>query len=181
MVVAVATSFGEDSHGIVDVLLDQQLDDGGWNCDIDRGSTRSSFHSTICVLEGLLAYERAGRTTPEVTAARRRGEEYLLKRRMLRRLSTGEIPDSDWTRFSFPPRWFYDALRALDYFRAAGSSPDPRMDEALNLVRSKRDTSGRWALENTHPGKVHFEMEGEGEPSRWNTLRALRVLRWASA
>jgi hypothetical protein len=140
---------------------------------------RSSFATTINVLEGLLAHERATGGTPESLAARRRGEEYLLERGLLRRKSTGEVVNEDWLRFSFPTRWHYDVLRALDYFRDAGGPPDPRIDEAIRLLRSKQRPDGTWLLENTHPGAVHFALEdGDGRPSRWNTLRALRVLRW---
>jgi hypothetical protein len=178
MVAAVGDYFGENVQGIVDRLLDEQLDDGGWNCDVEIGSTRSSFHTTICVLEGLLQHEQSTGASAEVTAARRRAEEYLLERRMLRRLSTGELADPTWTLFSYPHRWFYDVLRGLDYFRSAGLDPDPRLDEAIDLVENKRGADGRWLLENTHSGKVHFEMEKEVEPSRWITLHALRVLDW---
>lgn len=160
-------------------LLDDQLDDGGWNCWTEHGSTRSSFDSTINVLEGLLAHERVGRDTPQVTAARRRGEEYLLERSLFRRRSTGEVVLPRYLAFSFPPRWHYDVLRALDHFRDAGATPDERMGEAVALVRDRRQPDGTWLLENTHPGAVHFRLEdGDGRPSRWNTLRALRVLRW---
>lgn len=178
LVVALGDYFGEDVQGVVDRLLDEQLDDGGWNCDAELGSTRSSFHTTICVLEGLLEHERVRGGSAEVTAARNRAEEYLLERRMLRRLSTGELGDPEWAMFSFPTRWFYDALRGLDYLRRAGVAPDPRCDEAIDLVENKRGADGRWLLENSHPGKAHFEMERVGEPSRWITLRALGVLDW---
>jgi hypothetical protein len=178
MVVAIGDYFGENVQGVVDRLLGEQLDDGGWNCDVEIGSTRSSFHTTICVLEGLLQHERSTGASAAVTAARARAEEYLLERRMLRRLSTGELADPTWTLFSFPPRWYYDALRGLDYFRAAERDPDPRLDEAIDLVENKRGPDGRWLLENVHRGKAHIEMEKEGEPSRWITLRALRVLDW---
>ena len=131
------------------------------------------------MLEGLLAYERAVGSSPRTKDARHRGEEYLLERNLFRRKSTGEVVEHAWLQFSFPPRWHYDVLRALDYFRAAGGEPDPRMAEAIELVRSKRQADGRWLLEITHPGAVHFELEeGNGSPSRWNTLRALRVLNW---
>jgi hypothetical protein len=171
--------FGEDVGGIVDRLLGEQMSDGGWNCEQENGSTRGSFHSTIEVLGGLLEYERATGGPPEVSAARRRGEDYLLERRMLRRLSTGEVIDPAWLRFSSPTFWHYDVLRGLDHLRAAGAVPDDRVAEAIALVLSKRDADGRWPLENPHPGRLHFEIdEGEGRPSRWNTLRALRVLRW---
>lgn len=177
--VATGAYFGEDVKPIVDRLLGEQMADGGWNCEQENGSTRGSFHTTICVLEGLLEYEGAVGSAPEVTAARLRGQEYLLDRRMLRRLSTGEVIDPAWTEFSYPPGWYYDLLRGLDYLRAAGAAPDERVDEAVGVLRSKRDASGRWPLENPHPGELHFAMdEGEGRPSRWNTLRAMRVLSW---
>jgi hypothetical protein len=170
---------GEDVEGIVDRLLADQLDDGGWNCWTEHGSTRSSFDSTINVLEGLLAHERATGGTPQTRAARRRGEEYLLDRSLFRRRSTGAVASPGYLTFSFPPHWHHDVLRALDHFRAAGDVPDERLAEAVELVRSKRQPDGRWLLEDTHPGEVHFALEdGDGRPSRWNTLRALRVLRW---
>jgi hypothetical protein len=177
--VAIGAYFGEDVEAIVDRLLGEQMTDGGWNCEQENGSTRGSFNSTIDVLEGLLEYERATDGSPEVTAARLRGHEYLLERRMQRRLSTGEVIDPAWTQFSYPTYWHYDVLRGLDYLRRAGVVPDERVAEAIDLVESKCDVDGRWPLENPHRGKVHFEMdEGEGRPSRWNTLRAMRVLRW---
>ena len=131
------------------------------------------------MLEGLLAYERKTGGSKELLAARRRGEEYLFERRLFRRKSTGEVVAPAWLRFSFPVRWKYDVLRALDYFRSVGDAPDPRIAEAIDVVRSRLQPDGTWLLENTHPGKVHFVLEdGDGRPSRWNTLRALRVLRW---
>jgi hypothetical protein len=177
--VAVGAYFGVDVDGIVTRLLGEQLADGGWNCEAENGSTRSSFHTTICVLDGLLEHERATGGSAESGAARRRGEEYLLRRHLFRRVSTGEVADPAWLRFSFPTWWHYDVLRALDHFRAAGDSPDPRLAEAIDLVTSKRRPDGTWPLENTHRGAVHFALDdGDGEPSRWNTLRALRVLDW---
>ena len=171
--------FGQDVDAIVGRLVGEQLADGGWNCEAENGSTRSSFATTINVLEGLLAHERAGRATPQSSAARRRGEEYLLERRLFRRKSSGEVVNPAWLQFAFPTRWRYDVLRALDYFRASGEAPDSRADEAIALLRSKQQPDGTWLLENTHPGKVHFTLEdGDGRPSRWNTLRALRVLGW---
>jgi hypothetical protein len=177
--VAIGSYFGQDVGAIVDRLLSEQLSDGGWNCEAERGSTRSSFHSTIDVLEGLLQYERSVEASPKLTAARRRGEKYLLDRQMFRRLSTGAVVDPDWLKFSFPPRYMYDVLRGLDHMRGAGIEPDERVSDAIDLVKSKRDENGRWPLENPHPGAVYFDMdEREGKPSRWNTLRALRVLDW---
>ena len=177
--VAIGGYFGEDVQAIVDRLLGEQMGDGGWNCEQENGATRGSFHTTIEVLAGLLEYERATGGSPEVKAARLRGQEYLLERRMLRRLSTGEVINPAWMQFSYPTLWHYDVLRGLDYLRAAGAAPDQRVAEAIDLVESKRDADGRWPLENPHPGQLHFEMdEGEGRPSRWNSLRAMRVLRW---
>jgi len=181
-VVAVGSYFGEDVQGIVDRLLGEQMADGGWNCEQERGSTRGSFHTTICVLEGLLEQERATGGSPAVTAARGRGQEYLLERRLLRRLSTGEVIDPAWTQFSFPTGYHYDVLRGLEYLRSAGITPDARMAEAIDLVAAKRDADGRWPLENVHPDELDAEPGvAEGQQSRWNTLRALRVLDWYSA
>ena len=177
--VTLGVYFGQDVSGIVDRLVREQLEDGGWNCEAERGSVRSSFDTTINVLEGLWAYERASGGSAELIAARRRGEEYLLERRLFRRKSTGEVVNGAWLQFSFPTHWQYDVLRALDYFRSVGGRPDTRIGEAIDLLRSKQRPQGTWPLENTHPGKVHFSLEdGDGQPSRWNTLRAVRVLRW---
>lgn len=177
--VALGVYFGLDMQFLVDRLVGEQLEDGGWNCEAENGSVRSSFATTINVLEGLLAYEQKTGGSPESIAVRRRGEEYLLERKLLRRKSTGEVVDLSFLQFSFPVRWHYDVLRALDYFRSTGEPVDPRMREAIALVLSKRQADGIWLLENTHPGEVWFELEdGDGRPSRWNTLRALRVLEW---
>ncbi len=159
-------------------LIGEQLDDGGWNCEAPK-SARSSFHTTICVLEGLLEYERAVGSAPEVAAARRRGEEYLLKRALFRRLSTGEVANPAFLKFAFPPRYHYDVLRALDYLRAAGVQPDARVGDAVDVVESGRQADGRWLLDEAHDEALDFPFgESVGEPSRWNTLRALRVLPW---
>jgi hypothetical protein len=180
MVLALGAYFEQNVDGVAARLLGQQLEDGGWNCEAENGSVCSSFHSTIRVLEGLLAHEHATGGSPETIAARRRAEEYLLERKLFRRKSTGAVVDPAWLHFSFPTRWHYDVLRGLEYFRAVGDRPDPRLDEAIDLLRSKRQPDGTWLLENTHPGAVHFTLEeGDGRPSRWNTLRALRVLRWS--
>jgi hypothetical protein len=181
-VAASGAYFGQDVQRIVDRLLGEQLPDGGWNCEAANGSTRSSFNTTICVLEALLEYELTSGSSVEVTEARLRGQEYLLERRLFRRRTTGEVVDPAWTRFSFPTWWHYDVLRGLEYLRRAGATPDERVAEAIELVESKRDGDGRWPLENQHPGTMAVEVdEGEGRPSRWNTLRALRVLDWYSA
>jgi hypothetical protein len=185
---AVGAYFGQDVRGVVDRLLAEQLADGGWNCEAPNGSTRSSFNTTICVLEALLEQERAVRASPEVIGARLRGQEYLLERRLFRRRSTDEVIERDrkggavWTRFAFPAWWHYDVLRGLEYLRSAGVAPDERVAEAIDLVASKRDGDGRWPLETQYPGKMLVETdEGEGRASQWITLRALRVLNWYSA
>jgi hypothetical protein len=178
-VVALGAYFGERSDRLVDRLLGEQLADGGWNCEAERGSVRSSFHTTLCVLEGLLAFENAFGATTSVTDARRRGQEYLLERRLLRRLSTGDIIEPAWTQFAFPTLWHYDVLRALDYLRAAGVQPDPRIEEAVAIVRERRQGDGRWLLDVRHRNTLHEELAGAvGAPNRWVTLRALRVLDW---
>jgi len=179
MTVALGAYFDQNVDGVVARLLGEQLADGGWNCEVENGSVRSSFHTTIRVLEGLLVHERATGGSAESVAARRRGEEYLLERKLFRRKRTGAVVDPAWLQFSFPTRWHYDVLRALEYFRAAGDPPDPRVGEAIDLLRSKQQSDGTWLLENTHRGAVPFALEdGDGRPSRWNTLRALRALRW---
>ena len=179
MVVALGAYFDQDVDGVVARLLGEQLEDGGWNCEAENGSVRSSFHSTIRVLEGLLAHERATGGSTESIAARRRAQEYLLERKLFRPKITGEVVNPNWLQFSFPTRWHYDVLRGLEYFRAADDLPDPRVSEAIDLLRSKQQPDGTWLLENTHPGAVRFALEeSDGRSSRWNTLRALRVLRW---
>jgi hypothetical protein len=193
-VAAVGAYFGQDVRDIVARLLDEQLSDGGWNCEAANGSTRSSFNTTICVLEALLEHELRVGSSPQVTAARLRGQEYLLERRLFRRRSTGAVIDYDrkdgpgggsgepaWTRFAFPTWWHYDVLRGLEYLRRAGVAHDERVAESIDLVASKCDGDGRWQLEVRYPGDMPVETdEGEGQPSRSNTLRALRVLKWYS-
>jgi hypothetical protein len=186
-VAAVGAYFGQDVRGLIDRLLGEQLADGGWNCEAERGSTRSSFHTTICVLEALLEYELTAAHRPDVTAARLRGQEYLLERRLFRRKSTGDVivdrkaREATWTTFAFPTWWHYDVLRGLEYLRRAGVTPDARVAEAIEVVESKRDADGRWLLDMQHPGQMLIEIDaGVGRPSRWNTLRALRVLDWYS-
>ena len=178
-VVATGSYFGVDMASLVERLLSEQLTDGGWNCEVENGAVVSSFGTTINVLEGLLEHERAIGGSDEVASARRRGEEYMLDRRLFRRKSTGEVIDETWLQFSFPPWYFYDVLRGLDYLRDAGVEGDERVAEATEVVEGNRAADGRWPLQNVHEGESHFELEGgEGQPSRWNTLRAMRVLNW---
>lgn len=184
-VAAAGAYFGQDVRNVITRLLAEQLPDGGWNCEAANGSTRSSFNTTICVLEALLAYEHATGGGSRVMEARLRGHEYLLERRLFRRRSTGEVIERDrkggsaWASFAFPTWWHYDVLRGLEYFRSAGVAYDERMAEAIEVVASKRDGDGFWPLATRYPGVMLVEMdEGEGRPSRWNTLRALRVLNW---
>ncbi len=179
-VVAIGSYFGQDVRGVVDRLLTEQMADGGWNCEQENGSTRGSFDTTINVLEGLLEYERANGEVRDVHAARRRGEEYLLERRLLRRRSDGTIPQPRWLEAGFPYSWNYDVVRVLDHLRDARREPDERMSEALDVVESKRDAEGRWRLERAYHERMQVDLgEGVGRPSRWITLRALRILRWA--
>ena len=175
---ALGAYFGRPTESLVRRLLDEQLEDGGWNCEAPK-SSRSSFHTTICVLEGLLEYERAVGAAPEVTSSRTKGEEYLLERALYRRLSTGEIANPEFLELAFPPRYHYDVLRALDYLRAAGTRPDARIADAVDIVRSKRQTNGRWLLDASYDESLAVALnESVDKPSRWNTLRALRVLGW---
>ncbi|HEV2376683.1 MAG TPA: squalene cyclase [Streptosporangiaceae bacterium] len=171
--------FGVEVEPVVERILVERLADGGWNCEAENGSLRSSFDTTINVLDGLLEFERTADGSAQVSTARRSGEEYLLERSLFRRKSTGAVVQPEYLEFAFPYYWHYDVLRALDYFRRSGADPDPRMAEAVAAVRSKRQADGRWLLDHTHPGRVFFDLEGGvGTPSRWNTLRALRVLKW---
>jgi hypothetical protein len=177
-ILGIGSYFKEPNDALANQLLGEQLEDGGWNCEAPK-SRCSSFHTTICGLEGLVDYERAGRKSAAVTKARKRGENYLLERRMFRSLRTGEVIDKRWLRFSFPTFWHYDVLRGLDYLRNAGVKPDGRVDEAIEVVIKRRHQNGRWPLNLLHPEDIPLQMETEvGRASRWNALRALRVLRW---
>ena len=182
---AVGSYFGRPTESLARRLVGEQLEDGGWNCEAPK-STRSSFHTTICVLEGLLEYERAVGSAPDIAEARRRGEEYLLERGLFRRRATGEIANPEFLEFAFPPRYHYDVLRALDYFRDADIKPDARMSDAVRLIERRRQgdgqAEGRWLLDRTYDEALALPLgERVGAPSRWNTLRALRVLRWWGA
>ena len=184
-ILAIGAYFNKSNRGLANRLLRQQLEDGGWNCEAVEPSAkrppsrRSSFHTTICVLEGLIAYERAGRKSAALTKARKRAENYLLERRMFRSLRTHEVIDERWLRFSYPTFWHYDVLRGLDYLRNAGVKPDSRVREAIEIVIKRCHQNGRWPLNLLHRERIPLEMETDvGSASRWNTLRALRVLRW---
>jgi hypothetical protein len=177
-ILGIGAYFKEPNDMLAQQLLSEQLEDGGWNCEAPK-SRRSSFHTTICVLEGLLEYERAGRKSAAIARARKRGEDYLLKRGMFRSLRTGKVIEKRWLRFSFPPHWHYDVLRGLDHLRNAGIRPDNRIDEAVEVVIARRHQNGRWPMNLLHPERIPLAMETEvARASRWNTLRALRVLRW---
>src|SRR6267378_4125946 len=185
-ILGIGAYFKEPNDVLANQLLGEQLEDGGWNCEAwpflspkRPPSRRSSFHTTICVLEGLLEYQRAGRKSAAVTKARKRAENYLLERGMFRSLRTGKVIDKRWLRFSFPTFWHYDVLRGLDYLRNAGIKPDRHVGDAIEAVIERRHQNGRWPLNLLHPEHIPLEMEtGVGGASRWNTLRALRVLRW---
>lgn len=178
--------FGVDLTHVVERLLETQMEDGGWNCERENGSVRSSFDSTLSVLQGLLEFEKFKGGHAASKAARKRGEEYLLKRKLFRRLTTGDVVTERYLQFRFPPRADYDVLGAMDYFRAAAdydqSAADPRLKDAAELVRSKQSEEGKWSLERTDPGRYWIDMNnGVGQPSQWITLRALRVLKWWDA
>ena len=177
-ILGIGSYFKAPNDALANQLLSEQLEDGGWNCEAPK-SRRSSFHTTICVLEGLLEYERAGRQSAAVAKARKRAENYLLERGMFRSLRTGKIIDKRWLRFSFPTFWYYDVLRGLDYLRNAGVKPDRRVGDAIEVLIERRHQNGRWPLNLLHPEHIPLKMETDvGGASRWNTLRALRVLRW---
>jgi hypothetical protein len=181
-ILGIGAYFKKPNHALAQQLLGEQLEDGGWNCEAPK-SRRSSFHTTICVLEGLLEYEQTGRgsaiAVKAVSKARKRAESYLLERHMFRSLRTGKVIDNRWLRFAFPTFWHYDVLRGLDYLRNAGIKPDSRVREAINVVMERRHQNGRWPLNRLHPEFIPLQMESEvGRASHWNSLRALRVLRW---
>jgi hypothetical protein len=182
MGLSILASFGYEDPRLDTLLrhlLEEQMPDGGWNCRRDLGATHSSMNTTISVLEGLhhltLLRPRHARA---VQAAQRRGREFLLVHRLFRSHRTGNIIKPDFTRFVFPPRWHYDVLRALDHFQAVDAPRDPRLTEAIDMVHERRRSDGRWALLYAYRGKTYFPMERVGAASRWNTLRALRVLKW---
>src|SRR5207302_500677 len=185
MVLSILSYFEYDDRRLDTIaghLLEQQMPDGGWNCRRPRGAIHASVHTTISVLEGLRRYElHRGREVREVRAAQQLGREFLLVHRLFRSHRTGEIIKPVFTRFSFPPRWHYDILRALDYFQAVDAPCDPRLADAIAIVQSSQRADGRWSLQHAYKGKTYFELERPGAASRWNTLRALRVLKWWSA
>ena len=165
-------------HSVADYLLRQQMQDGGWNCRLGRGATHASFNTTILVLEGFRDYSALAGASDRVTQAVTRGHEFLLRHQLYKSHRTSRVVDSEMTRLHFPTRWHYDILRSLDYFRSVEAEPDPRMADAIALLRSRRASDGRWPLGRSWPGRVFFDLEVAGKPSRWNTLRALRVLQW---
>jgi hypothetical protein len=170
---------GHQIEQLVAFLLREQMDDGGWNCQRHTGAHHSSVHTTISALEGLQDYlDNNGRRYVATRCAMRQGREFLLKHQLFRSDKTGEVISPSWTMLSFPPRWHYDILRSLDHFQTARAPHDCRLEEAIDIVKKKRRSDGRWPVQNRHPGKSFFEMEKTGQPSHWNTLRALRVLRW---
>jgi hypothetical protein len=164
---------------IAGYALSEQMRDGGWNCRRPGGATHSSMHTTISMLEGLQHYGQFRRRKQgDVRATMERGRQFLLDHRLFRSHRTGAVIKSEFTRFVFPPRWHYDVLRALDHFRVVDAPRDERLADAIGLVEQRRGKDGRWPLTYRYHGKGFFDMEQLGKPSRWNTLRALRVLRW---
>jgi hypothetical protein len=180
-VLAFGANLGHPNENLVRRLINEQLEDGGWNCEAPE-SKRSSFHTTVCVLEGMLEYQNAVGSAPEVASARRRGEDYLLERHLFQRRTTGQIANPEFLELAYPPSYHYDILRGLDYLRAANVQPDPRMSAAIHLIESKRQPEGHWLLDRAYDEALALPFdESAGKPSRWNTLRALRVLRWYNA
>jgi hypothetical protein len=183
MLLTYACYFGmpqEDLESVIDYLIQNQMGDGGFNCLSNRtGAVHSSLHSTISVLEGMREYKKNGYTyrLAELEGISEQSIEFILQHRLYKSDKTGEVIDRRMLLLSFPSRWYYDILRALDYFQSAGVKYDPRMEDGLDILRSKRRRDGTWPVQNRHPGESHFEMEKTGGPSRWNTLRALRVFR----
>jgi hypothetical protein len=171
---------GDALVSIIDFLILEHMQDGGFNCRSNRsGAVHSSLHTTISVLEGILEYKDNGYTyrLPELKKMEAQAREFILQHRLYRSDRTGEIINKRMLMLSYPSRWYYDILRALDYFQSAGVQYDPRMGDALEVLRTKRRKDMKWPLQSRHPGQTHFEMEKTGAPSRWNTLRALRVLK----
>jgi hypothetical protein len=185
LVLSILSAFKVDDDRLerfADHLLGEQMADGGWNCRFRRGAQHASMNTTILALEALVRYERhRARKAKKLTAVRdaqRRGQEFLLVHHLYRSHRTGEVIQPNFVRLAFPPQWHFDALRALDHFRDSGAPRDPRLADGIDLLRSKRHDDGRWALEHRYGGRYWFQMETIGQPSRWNTLRALRVLDW---
>jgi hypothetical protein len=168
-----------DLYSIVDFVITQHMPDGGFNCRFNRqGAVHSSLHSTISILEGIQEYSSNGYQyrLAELEGIAVHAREFLLQHQLFRSHRTGETIDKRMLMLSYPPRWYYDILRALDYFQAARIAYDSRLEPALDVLKSKQRKDGKWPLQNKHPGQVHFDMEKPGGPSRWNTLRALRIL-----
>jgi hypothetical protein len=183
MFVSILSHFGfKDPRldGMVGFLLDHQMNDGGWNCQVFNGAVHSSFHTTLCVLEGLWEHEKFSKMQNRGASflARQRGMDFLLEHRLFWSHRTGKIVNSNMTTFHFPAHWKYDVMRALDYARDANCEKDPRFRDAIELLEKRKLQDGRWKLPARHPGKIFFELEKAGESSRWNTLRALRIMKW---
>ncbi len=182
MILSILSYFGcqdERIDALAEHLLGQQMADGGWNCQSYKGATHGSFNTTILVLEGLRKYEKTHpQNTKEIRESQLKAREFLLIHRLYKSDKTGKAVNPSFTRFSFPPRWHYDVMRALDYFQEVKAEHDPRMKDAIELILKKRRDDGTWPLQQRWPGRSFFDMEQPGKSSRWNTLRALRILKW---
>ncbi len=165
-------------HSIIDSILDEIMPDGGFNCRTTRsGARHSSLHSTISVLEGFTEFQKAGYNyrKKEISDAIKTGIEFILVHRLFLSDRTGQIIDKNFLRLTYPCRWRYDILRAMDYFQYAEVEWDDRMTEAITYLNKKQNKDGTWNMQAAHPGQIHFIMEKAGKPSRWNTLRMLRI------
>jgi hypothetical protein len=182
MVLSILAYFLYDDQRVYELvkhLLKQQMVDGGWNCRSYEGDTHSSFHTTINVLEGLWEYEKKYRQMlDEVEEVQEKARQFLLEHKLYKSHRTGEVVDKRMTRFSFPPRWYYDIMRVLDYFQSCDVDPDDRAKDAIKVLMKKQRKDGTWPLQDNHPGRTYFDMEQTGKPSRWNTMRALRIIDW---
>jgi hypothetical protein len=182
MYLSLAYYFGLDQPNVapaLEWLLANQLTDGGWNCrNVRFGDSHSSFHTSILALEALTEARNVFPDRPEIGTAMVRGREFFLAHHLYKSHRDGTVVNDAFTRFSFPPRWHYDLLRGLHHFAVTGAPHDARYDDALDVLQRRRRKDGTWPVQNKHTGRVWFDMEQTGRPSRWNTLRALRVLRW---
>ncbi len=167
-------------HSIIDCLLNEIMADGGFNCRTTRsGAKHSSLHTTISVLEGLSEFQKAGYTyrKDEILSVKKSSIEFILLHQLFLSDRTGQIINKEFLKLTYPCRWKYDILRALDFFQYTGIGWDNRMKAAIDVLKSKRNNEGSWNMQAAHPGQVHVNMEKAGKPSRWNTLRVLRVMK----
>ena len=167
-------------HSIIDSILNEIMPDGGFNCRTTRsGAKHSSLHSTISVLEGFVEFQKAGYRyrKEEILSAQKSSIEFILVHQLFLSDKTGHIINKDFLKLTYPCRWKYDILRAMDFFQYAGIERDHRMKATIDVLKTKRNKEGTWNMQAAHSGQVHVNMEKAGQPSRWNTMRVLRVMK----